>query len=229
MQKYVHRTAVSSKSKMRYFIRGLGLISHSMLFLSLLPFLIKKIEMGKEKKIFVFFIVFTTLSEIIADITTYFRINNIGLAHIYFSAEFFFFFFILYQWENRFKKYWLISGALIGSYALIDNFIITPFSQFAIYSASLQKLFLFLFSAHLIIDITTKNFIPFYKDDRFYIAAGIFVYSSITALMYLLFNFFSVMLPFDIGTLSVICMNFFFIYSMVMYYRQRKMLAEALK
>jgi len=200
-----------------------------MLFLSLFPFLVKKIEIGKEKKILVFFIALASVSEIFSRTTTWFKIINIGAAHVYFSVEFFFFFFILYQWENRFKKYWMISGAIIGSYVLIDNFIITPFSRFAVFSASLQNLFLFLFAAHLIIEITTKNFIPFYRDDRFYIAAGIFVYSSITALMFLLYNFFSVLLPFYIGYLSIICMNFFFTYSTVLYFRQRKMLAEALK
>ena len=214
---------------MRYFIRGLGLISQALLFLSLFAFLIKKIEIEKEKKFFIFFIAFNFLSEIFSRTTTWFKIINIGAAHVYFSVEFFFFFFILYQWENRFKRSWLISGAVVGVFVLIDNFIITPFSKFAVFSASSQNFFLFLFSAHQIIEITTKNFIPFYRDDRFYIAAGIFVYSSITALMFLLYNFFTVILPFNIGYLSIICMNFFFTYSMVLYYRQRKMLAEALK
>jgi len=226
LQKYVHRIAVNGKSKMRPFLRILGLLSHAVLFLSLFLFLVKKIEIGKEKKIFVFFIVFAVVSEIFAQTTTWFRIINVGATHIYFSAEFFFFFFILYQWESRFKKYWLISGAVVGVFVLIDNFIITPFSKFAVYSASLQNFFLFLFSAHLIIEITTKNFIPFYRDDRFYIAAGIFIYSSITALMFLLYNFFTVILPFNIGYLSIICMNFFFIGSMVCYYRYRKILSQ---
>jgi len=214
---------------MRYFIRGLGLISQALLFLSLFPFLIKKIEIGKEKKIFVFFIAFNFLSEIFSRTTTWFKIINIGAAHIYISVEFFFFYFILYQWANRLKKYWLISGALIGSYVLIDNFIITPFSKTAIYSGSLQNLFLFLFSAHLIVEITTKNFIPFYRDDRFYIAAGILIYSSITTLMFLLYNFYLVTLPFYIAYFATNCLTFLFTYSMVLYYRQRKMLAEALK
>ncbi len=214
---------------MRYFIRGIGLISQILLFLSLFPFLIKKIEIGKEKKLFIFFIAFNFLSEIFSRTTTWFKIINIGANHVYFSVEFFFFFFILYQWENRFKKYWLISGALIGSYILLDNFIITPFSKTAIYSGSLQNLFLFLFSAYLIVEITTKNFIPFYRDDRFYIAAGILIYSSITTLMFLLYNFYSVLLPFYISYLAINSMTFLFIYSMVLYYRQRKMLTEALK
>lgn len=211
---------------MRYLILDISIISHAILFLSLFPFLIKKIEIGKEKKIFVFFIAFATISEIFSGTTVLYKINNIGMSHVYFSAEFFFFFFILFQWENRFKKYWLISGAAVGIFVLLDNFIITPFSRFAVFSASLQNFFLFLFSAHLIIEITIKNFIPFYRDDRFYIAAGIFVYSSITALMFLLYNFFSVILPFNIGILSMICMNFFFLGSMLCYYRYRKILAQ---
>lgn len=214
---------------MRYFIQDLSLITHTALFLSLSPFLIMKIELGKEKQALVFFIAFTVIFEIFSQTTTWHNINNLGGSHLYFSAEFFFIFFILYQWEKRFKKYWLISGALIGSYVLLDNFIITPFTKIAIFSASLQNLFLFLFSAHLLIEITTKNFIPFYKDDRFYITVGIFIYTSITALMFLLYNFFSLMLPFYIGFFSVICMNFFFTYSMALHFRQRKILAEALK
>jgi len=213
---------------MKYFLEVLGLILHIVLFLSLFPFLLKKIEIGKEKRLFVYFIPFTVLSEIISQTTNWYKINNIGLAHVYFSAEFFFFFFILYQWETRYKRYWLISGALIGVFILIDNFIITPFSKFAIYSASLQNFYLFLFSARLLVEITTKNFVPFYKDDRFYIASGIFIYSSITALMYLLYNFLSVLLPVYIGYLSIIFTNFFFVASMVSYYRRKKILAEAL-
>ncbi|MFA6597559.1 MAG: hypothetical protein WCS69_07540 [Ignavibacteriaceae bacterium] len=213
---------------MKYFLQYLGLISTAILFLSLFPFLIKKIEIGKEKRIFVYFIAFSVLSEIVVQTTYWHKINNIGLAHVYFSVEFFFFFFILYQWETRYKRYWLISGLLIGVFVLIDNFIITPFSKFATYSASLQNFYLFLFSARLLVEITTKNFVPFYRDDRFYIAAGIFIYSSITALMYLLYNFFTVILPFNVGYVSVICLNSLFIESMISYYWRKKILAEAL-
>jgi len=207
----------------------MNLISQALLFLTLFPFLFKKIEIGKEKKILVFFIAFNFLSEIFSRTTTWYKIDNTGATHVYYPIEFFFFYFILYQWENRLKKYWLISGAFIGSYVLLDNFIITPFSKSAIYSGSLQNLFLFLFSAHLIVEITTKNFIPFYRDDRFYIAVGILIYSSITTLMFLLYNFYSVVLPFYIAYLAINCLTFLFTYSMVLYYRQRKMLAEVLK
>lgn len=207
----------------------LSFTSHAILFLTLFPFLIRKIEIEKEKNIFVFFIAFATISEILSQTTVLFKVNNIGMSHIYYAAEFFIFFFILYRWVNRFNKYWLISGALIGIYVLTDNFFITPYSRIAIFSASLQNLFLFLFSAHLIIEITTKNFIPFYSDDRFYIVAGIIVYSSIVSLTFLLYNYLGVILPFYIGLSSIICMNSFFTCSMVLYYRQRKMLAEALK
>lgn len=207
----------------------LSFTSHAILFLSLFPFLTNKIEVGEGKKIFVYFIAFTSLSEIHSQTTTMYKINNIGMTHVYYLIEFIFYFLFLYRWENRFKRYWLISGIVVGVYILIDNFIATPFNEFAISSASLQNFFLFIFSAGQIIAITTKNFIPYYRDDRFYIAVGIFVYTSITALMFLLYNFFSVMLPFYIVNSSIICLNLFFTYSMVIYYRKRKMLAEALK
>ena len=74
-----------------------------------------------------------------------------------------------------------------------------------------------------------QNFIPFYKDERFYIAAGIFIYSGLTSLMYLFYNAFNILFPFYIVSWSAICLNLFFTYSMVLYYRQRKMLTEALK
>lgn len=213
---------------MSYYIHLLGLISHILLFLSLISFLIKRIEIGKEKRLFVYFIAYYIIAEVLSRVTSFFLINNLGMTHVYFPTEFFFFFFILYQWENRFKKYWLISGLLIGVFVLADNFIATPFSKFAIYSASLQYLFMFLFSARQIIELTTKSFIPFYRDDRFYIAAGIFIYSSITALMFLFYNLFAIRFQFNIGYLSMVFMNFFFTYSMVLHYRQRIMLAEAL-
>jgi len=94
---------------------------------------------------------------------------------------------------------------------------------------SIQSSFFFLFSASILIEITTRNFIPFYKDERFYIAAGIFIYSGLTSLTYLFYNAFNVLFPFYVVSLSGICLNLLFTYAMVLYYRKRKMLAEALK
>jgi len=206
-----------------------SLVAQLLLFSSLIPFLINKIEIGREKRIFVVFIAFSTVMEILGDSLAGHQINNLGFAHVYYTAEFFFFFLILFQFGTQYKRYWLIPFTLIGIYILVDNFIITATTKFASNSASIQNLFLFIFSAKQIIKITTNNFIPFYKDDRFYIVAGIFVYTGITALLFIIKDFNLIMFIYSISFLIINSMNFFFTYSMVLYYRQRKMLAEALK
>ncbi|MFA6980397.1 MAG: hypothetical protein WC209_13835 [Ignavibacteriaceae bacterium] len=199
------------------------------MFFSLFPFLINKIEIEKEKIIFIYFIAFSTVMEFYVDTSAYLKVSVLWMSHIYFSAEYFFFFFILFQYGPRFKQFWLIMGGIVAVFVLADNFIITPFAKYSYISLSTQDFFLFLLSSWIIIELTVKNFVPFYKDDRFYIATGIFIYSSLMALMSFLFNSFLVKLPFSIGSWSIICMNFFFTYAMVLYYKQRKMLAEALK
>jgi hypothetical protein len=91
---------------------------------------------------------------------------------------------------------------------------------------SLQNFFFFLFSARILIEITTRNFIPFYKDERFYVVAGIFIYTSLTSLMYLFYNFFQVLLPFYIVTFAGVSLNLMFTGSMLCYYRYRKILSQ---
>lgn len=214
---------------MSYFILSLIAISETTLFLSLLPFVIKKIEVESGKSILVFFIAFGAIAEIYASTTASLGINNRAGSHIYFAFEFFFFFFLIFNGAKLFRSFWFVLGMLVGCYVLLDNFFITPFSRFAIFSLSIQNLLLFLFSITEIILITQKKFIPLYRDDRFFIITGIFIYSSISALMYLVFNFYSIILPFHIANLSTVCLNAFFTYSMVIYYRRRKILVEALK
>ena len=204
-------------------------VSQMLMFFLLFPFLINRIGIEKEKTIFIYFIAFSTVMEIYTDTSLIFKLTYIWMSHIYFPAEYFFFFFTLLGWESHYKKPWLILGVMVGIFVLIDNFVITSFFTYSTKSLSIQNLFLFLFSSWTIIGISTKNFIPFYKDERFYIAAGIFIYSGLTSLMYLFYNAFNILFPFYIVSWSAICLNLFFTYSMVLYYRQRKMLTEALK
>ncbi len=204
-------------------------LSQTLLFFSLFLFLINKIKIGKEKRLLFFYINLAFLSEITSYITLKYNIRNVWLAHIYFPIEFLFFFLILLQWVIRYRKYWIIAGMIIGTYIMLDYFYLTDFSKYSTLALSLQNSLFFLFSASILIEITTRNFIPFYKDDRFYIAAGIFIYSGLTSLMYLFYNAFNFLFPFYVVSLSGICLNLFFTYSMVLYYRQRKMLAEAIK
>ena len=203
-------------------------ISQILLFSSLFLFLFNKIEIEKEKKLFVLYIVIAFLSEVTSAATFIYKIRNVWLAHIYCSIEFFLFFFILLQWENRYRKYWIAAGILAGTYVNLDYFFLTDFSKFPVIGMSLQSFFFFLFSTRMLIEITTRNFIPFYKDERFYIVAGIFIYTSLTSLMYLFFNIFDVLLSYNIVTIAGVCLNLFFTGAMLCYYRYRKILAQAL-
>jgi len=207
----------------------LGSISQSLLFMSLFLFLIKKIEIGKDKRLIILYIVVASLSDVTAATTNYFFIRNVWLAHVYFPIEFLFFFLILLQWTIRYRKYWIITGVIIGTYIALDYFFLTDFSKHSIRAMSIQSSFFFLFSAIMLIEITTRNFIPFYKDERFYFTSGIFIYSSLTSLMYLFYNVLDVLFPFYIVAMAAASLNLFFTFAMVLYYRQRKMLAEALK
>lgn len=203
--------------------------TQTLLFCTLFLFLFSKIELEKDKKLIVYYIAISFLAEITSGATSFYLIKNVWIAHIYFPLEFLFFFLILLQWVIRYRKYWIIAGVIIGTYITLDYFYLTDFSKHSTLALSLQSSFFFLFSASILIEITTRNFIPFYKDDRFYIAAGIFIYSGLTSLMYLFYNAFNVLFPFYVVSLSGVCLNLFFTYSMVLYYRKRKMLAEALK
>jgi len=204
-------------------------ISVVILFLSLFLFLFSKIEIGKEKKIFLLYIIVAFLSEIVTHFTAVFHIRNVWFGHFFFPMEFLLFFLILLQWENRYRKYWIAAGALVGTYVSLDNFLLTDFSKFPVIAMSIQNFFLFLFSTRMLIELTTRNFIPFYKDERFYIVAGIFIYTCMASLMNLFFNLFSVYFPSDLMVFAGLSLNLLLTYAMVLYYRQRKMLAEALK
>lgn len=207
----------------------LGSTTQTLLFCTLFLFLFSKIELEKDKKLIIYYIVISFLSEITTGTTSFYLIKNVWFAHIYFPLEFLFFFLILLQWVIRYRKYWIIAGVIIGTYIALDYLFLTDFSRHSTLALSLQSSFFFLFSASILIEITTRNFIPFYKDDRFYIAAGIFIYSGLTSLMYLFYNAFNVLFPFYVVSLAAGCLNFFFTYSMVLHFRKRKMLAEALK
>ena len=207
----------------------LGSFSQGLLFFSLILFLFNKIEIGREKRLLILYIAIAALSDVTATTTLYYSIKNIWLAHIYFPIEFLFFFLILLQWVIRYRKYWIIAGVIVGTYIALDYFFLSDLSMYSAMALSIQSSFFFLFSASILIEITTRNFIPFYKDERFYIAAGIFIYSGLTSLTYLFYNAFNVLFPFYVVSLSGICLNLLFTYAMVLYYRKRKMLAEALK
>ena len=210
-------------------MKFINLVSQSVLFLTIFLFLFNKVEIGKEKKLFIIYINFALLSEIVSVSTGLNNINNIWLAHLYFPVEYFLFYLILLQWTVRYMKYWITVGVFIGAYIVLDYFFLTDFSKHSIIALSLQNSFFFIFSASMLIEITTRNFIPFYKDERFYIATGIFIYSSLTSLMYLFYNFFNILFPFYIVSIAGATLNLFFTFAMVLYYKKRKMLAEALK
>src|SRR3989339_393513 len=203
--------------------------TQTLLFCTLFLFLFSKIELEKDKKLIVYYIAISFLAEIASGATSFYLIKNVWIAHIYFPIEFLFFFLILLQWVIRYRKYWIIAGVIVGTYIALDYFFLSDLSMYSAMALSIQSSFFFLFSASILIEITTRNFIPFYKDERFYIAAGIFIYSGLTSLMYLFYNAFNILFPFYIVSWSAICLNLFFTYSMVLYYRQRKMLTEALK
>ncbi len=207
-------------------MKFLSPISQILLFFSLFLFLFNKIEIEKEKKLFVLYIVLAFFSEVISIVTWYCNIRNVWLAHLYLPVEFILFFLILLRWENRYRKYWIAGGISVGAYIFIDYFFLTDFSHYAIMAMSLQNFFFFLFSARILIEITTRNFIPFYKDERFYVVAGIFIYTSLTSLMYLFYNFFQVLLPFYIVTFAGVSLNLMFTGSMLCYYRYRKILSQ---
>jgi len=208
---------------------AISLVPQILVFLSLIPFLIKKVEIEKEKILFVLFISFSSIMEIVADTFSMQGLNNYVFGHIYRAGEFFFFFFLLLQGEKKYRVFWLAAGLVMGVFVLIDNFWITPFTQFTSSSTSAQSVFLFVFSSKKIITITTKNFIPFHKDERFYMVTGIFIYTGITALMFIIPGFVFQILPMWIYFFVANGTNFFFLASMVVYYKRRKMLAEALK
>lgn len=207
-------------------MKFLSPISQILLFFSLFLFLFNKIEIEKEKKLFVLYIVLSFLSEAASVATYIYKIRNVWLAHLFLPVEFILFFLILLQWENRYRKYWIAGGITIGAYIFTDYLFLTDFSHYAIIAMSLQNLFFFLFSARILIEITTRNFIPFYKDERFYVVAGIFIYTSLTSLMYLFYNFFQVLLPFYIVTFAGVSLNLMFTGSMLCYYRYRKILSQ---
>jgi len=204
----------------------LNLLFQAILFFSLFPFLFNKIEIGSEKKRIVYYITFSTVVEIYVQTTIWGNLNNIVGTHFYYPLEFLFLFFMLHEWETHYKKLWLISGMIVWSILLIDNFYLTDFSTFPSFSASLQNFYLFLFSARVFLIITTKNFIPFYRDDRFYAAAGIFVYSSLTTLMFLLYKVLNIILPYHVSAVIVIGENALFLTSMIVQYKRQKLLSQ---
>ena len=93
---------------------AISLVPQILVFLSLIPFLIKKVEIEKEKILFVLFISFSSIMEIVADTFSMQGLNNYVFGHIYRAGEFFFFFFLLLQGEKKYRVFWLAAGLVMG-------------------------------------------------------------------------------------------------------------------
>jgi len=209
-------------------INYLSTISQSFLFLLLFLFIFNKLEIEKEKRVIVAYICFTFLFEILMIVSHHKRLVNMTLSHFYFPIEFFLLYFILYGFVKKYRLYWKISGGIIGIFLLAESFILVEFSKVPALAMSVQGFFLLLFSAWIVIELTTMNFIPFYKDENFYFASGILLYTSISSAMFVFFNFFRIRLPFDLAIISAVGSNLIFSVGVIIYYTRRKMLKKIL-
>jgi hypothetical protein len=117
-------------------------------------------------------------------------INTLWAAHISTIVEFVIVLIIFSFWMRHDLSRLVSFGCLIGFiiFWIISKLLFEPFSQFDGWTAAVSKIIQITFSSILFVEVIKDSDIDWTKDPRFWVAAGIIIYSAGSLFLFALFN-----------------------------------------
>jgi hypothetical protein len=137
-----------------------------------------------------YLLVFAFIMTIIEWILASQSINTLWAAHISTIVEFVIVLIIFSFWMRHDLSRLVSFGCLIGFiiFWIISKLLFEPFSQFDGWTAAVSKIIQITFSSILFVEVIKDSDIDWTKDPRFWVAAGIIIYSAGSLFLFALFN-----------------------------------------
>jgi hypothetical protein len=137
-----------------------------------------------------YLLVFAFIMTIIEWILASQSINTLWAAHISTIVEFVIVLIIFSFWMRHDLSRLVLFGCLIGFiiFWIISKLLFEPFSQFDGWTAAVSKIIQITFSSILFVEVIKDSDIDWTKDPRFWVAAGIIIYSAGSLFLFALFN-----------------------------------------
>jgi hypothetical protein len=117
-------------------------------------------------------------------------INTLWAAHISTIVELVIVLIIFSFWTKHYLNRLVLFGCLTGFiiFWIISKLLFEPFSQFDGWTAAVSKIIQIIFSSILFVEVIKDSDIDWTKDPRFWVAAGIIIYSAGSLFLFALFN-----------------------------------------
>jgi len=137
-----------------------------------------------------YLLIFVFVMTVIELILSGYFINNLWAVHISTIVECVVVSIIFSLWIKRS----LLRSALFGSVAgfiiiwIIGKFSFEPFTQFDGWTSTISKIIQITFSAILFVEVVRESDIDWTKDPRFWVTAGVIIYSAGSLFIFALFN-----------------------------------------
>ena len=137
-----------------------------------------------------YLLVFAFIMTIIEWILASQSINTLWAAHISTIVEFVIVLIIFSFWMRHDLSRLVSFGCLIGFiiFWIISKLLFEPFSQFDGWTAAVSKIIQITFSSIMLVEVIKDSDLDWSKDPRFWVAAGIIIYSAGSLFLFALFN-----------------------------------------
>lgn len=121
---------------------------------------------------------------------SFYNSNTLWLGHLYTLFEYSFLVFMFSFWpqNNEYRKNLRLSILLFTTIWITAKLFVEDLSQFDNYTTSLESVLILIFSGHLLYALQKENIQYLFREPRFWISCGIFIYFSGNLLMFSLFN-----------------------------------------
>jgi hypothetical protein len=141
-------------------------------------------------RILVWLIVFNVGETAIEWTLASFSIHNLWISHINTLVEFFFMVLLFSSWvkQKRIRLVLLVCFMTFIVLWITSKFSFEPFTHIDGWTATLSKILQVVFSIVLLLDVVKEVEIIWTNDPRFWVAAGIIIYSAGSLFMFALFN-----------------------------------------
>lgn len=200
-----------------------GIFSTIIVFICFLYLILKRIKIDKELKPFGYYLFTGALSSIVVYVLFVFNKTNLWIAHIYFPVSYAICSYMFISWLPKSKqRYLYLVSIVVLILVLIDSIFITEFMKMPVFSVSIIYVVILIFALRFLLWFVKYGPNEAYSNFQFYVVFGLIIYSSESALTYLLFMTFGMWLQFIIHHIATFFVNLIFLYALIVYYRKRK-------
>jgi hypothetical protein len=174
-------------------IGNLNLISGFSIALPLAIGLIKLKSLGREFGLVFVFIIISFAVEIITDIMSINRHNNLWLGNIFFLLECFFWSVIIRRWLET-RKIRLFILIFLAAYLVFwgfTTFFVLDFYKFNSYARAIESFVFVFLSCFLLIAVSTDTTQVIFKNPKFWFGSALLIYFSVNLIVFGTVNYIS--------------------------------------